>query len=150
LALFVSSEFKRQKIKGFAQSLANEAMAMIDAPLSNQNVGQGELQFDGQQMTDSDHSGHAETVATSPPAREQITDRGYPGPAICISSDGEIGGRITSYFEERDGEHWVNFQAFDSPYINAAVPLSELFEPHEVFDESLIDRWRILHNGPAR
>jgi len=139
-ALFAGSEFKRKKIKGLAHSLANEAVATVASPLTNKHVGQGEPETGDQQKA------ICEPVEL-PPERAALTDYGYRGPAIFIAHERESRGRIIAYCDFYESEHWLVFESFDDPDLCGPVPLSSLFEPHEIFDSDLIDRWREARNG---
>lgn len=177
LALFAGSEFKRRKIKSLAHSLVNEAVAVAEFPMSGKNVGQGRREKEAPLSSKNVGQGKEEKTAIiaemeespvaetneqgkphrlmrppeeSPPQREKLTDPHYRGPVIYKSSDGEIGGKLTAFFDEREGETWLSFEPLDGSGRDWPVPLSALYEPDEEFDSDLIERWKQSRLGGIR
>jgi hypothetical protein len=82
--------------------------------------------------------------------REKLTDPHYRGPVIYKSADGEIGGKLIAFFDEREGEQWLSFEALDGSGRDGPVPLSALYEPDDDYDAELIERWKQSRLGGMR
>jgi DNA primase len=161
LALFAGSEFKRKKIKSLAHSLVNEAVEVVEAPMSRKIVGQGKREksaiiADLEKPPMAKPSKQGETHRSVwPPGlslhkREKLTDPHYRGPVIYKSADGEIGGKLIAFFDEREGEQWLSFEALDGSGRDGPVPLSALYEPDDDYDAELIERWKQSRLGGMR
>jgi len=180
LVVFAGTEFKKRRIKSLAHTLANEAIGRAEARMSSKNVGQGsdDVSMVGGSMSSKNvGQGNGEKSAinaemkkrllpesseegedqrslwppgVSPPERQRLTDPHYRGPVIYQCSDGEIGGKLTAFLDEREGETWLSFEALDGSGRAGPVPLSALYEPDEEYDAKLIERWKESRLGGMR
>lgn len=145
----VSSEASSLENQQFNEEATGDDEVTIDDNLSSpselEENQQDNLRGDEGNAKKQTHSESASSIfppEASPPKREELDDYGYRGPVIYAAPDGDFGGKITSYLEKRDGEHWLSFEALDGSNINGAVKLSDLWYPDPVFDAELIEQWK--------